>query len=116
MEDERKQQETEQTTPEAAQDAGQDGVDATPQETGDTKLPEKTEAEKVAEELEAEDIDPEAMPEDLMDMYEESFKQFEEGEVVQGRIISVTGTLFLSTSDTSPKGRFRSGSSRTKTG
>ena len=95
MEDERKQQETEQETPEAAQDTEKSGADAAPAQTGDTQLPEKTEAEKVAEELEAEDIDPEAMPEDLMDMYEESFKQFEEGEVVQGRIISVDRDFVL---------------------
>ena len=95
MEEERNKQETEQETPEAAQDSDQGDAGAAPAQAGDSKLPEKTEAERVAEELAAEDIDPEEMPEDLMGMYEESFKQFEEGEVVQGRIISVDRDFVL---------------------
>ncbi len=95
MEDERKQNESEQETPEAVKDAESGAVDAAADETGAGTFPEKTEAEKVAEELEAEPGEADAMPEDLMGMYEESFKQFEEGEVVQGRIISVDRDFVL---------------------
>jgi small subunit ribosomal protein S1 len=42
-----------------------------------------------AEEEEAEEMEGETTMESLMDMYEESFKRFEEGEVAMGRIISV---------------------------
>ncbi|MGD8369444.1 MAG: 30S ribosomal protein S1 [Desulfobacterales bacterium] len=95
MEEDRKQDESKQETPEAVKDTESGAVDAAAAETVAEKLPEKTEAEKVAEELEAEPGEAEAMPEDLMGMYEESFKQFEEGEVVQGRIISVDRDFVL---------------------
>ncbi|MCF8049862.1 MAG: 30S ribosomal protein S1 [Desulfobacterales bacterium] len=70
-------------------------AEAAAEDTGAAKLPEKTEAERVAEEIEAESGEEERMPEDLMGMYEESFKQFEEGEVVLGRIISVDRDFVL---------------------
>ena len=95
MEEDRKQDESKQETLEAVTDTESGAVDAAAAETGAGELPEKTEAEKVAEELEAEPGEADAMPEDLMGMYEESFKQFEEGEVVQGRIISVDRDFVL---------------------
>jgi len=42
-----------------------------------------------AEEEDAEEMEGETTMESLMDMYEESFKRFEEGEVAMGKIISV---------------------------
>ena len=97
MEDERKQteNENEQETPEGSAQPEPKDAAAAAENTGGSELPEKTKAEKVAEELEAESDEAEAMPEDLMGMYEESFKQFEEGEVVQGRIISVDRDFVL---------------------
>ena len=97
MEDERKQteNENEQETPEGSGQPEPKDAAAAAENTGGSELSEKTKAEKVAEELEAESDEAEAMPEDLMGMYEESFKQFEEGEVVQGRIISVDRDFVL---------------------
>jgi len=97
MEDERKQteNENEQETPEGSAQPEPKDAAAAAENTGGSELSEKTKAEKVAEELEAESDEAEAMPEDLMGMYEESFKQFEEGEVVQGRIISVDRDFVL---------------------
>jgi len=97
MEDERKQteNENEQETPEGSGQPESKDAAAAAENTGGSELSEKTKAEKVAEELEAESDEAEAMPEDLMGMYEESFKQFEEGEVVQGRIISVDRDFVL---------------------
>ncbi len=42
-----------------------------------------------AEEEDSEEVEGETTMESLMDMYEESFKRFEEGEVAMGKIISV---------------------------
>jgi small subunit ribosomal protein S1 len=95
MEEDRKQDESAQETPEAVKDTEPGAADAAAAENVAGQLPEKTEAEKVAEELEEEPGEADAMPEDLMGMYEESFKQFEEGEVVQGRIISVDRDFVL---------------------
>jgi len=97
MEDERKQteNENEQETPEGSGQPEPKDAAAAAENTGGSELSEKTKAEKVAEELEAESDEAEAMPDDLMGMYEESFKQFEEGEVVQGRIISVDRDFVL---------------------
>ncbi|MGD9211240.1 MAG: S1 RNA-binding domain-containing protein, partial [Desulfobacteraceae bacterium] len=55
---------------------------------------ENVDAELEASDLENSDFDDDELDgedsmEDLMDMYEESFKRFAEGEVVTGRIISI---------------------------
>lgn len=68
--------------------------EATPVETAEVAENEAVaaeEAETTAPEEEApiDDLDGEPSMESLMEMYEESFKRFAEGEVVTGRIISV---------------------------
>ena len=95
MENDLKNDETNQEVPEQTPETDPVEAEAAAEDTGAATLPEKTEAERVAEEIEAESGEEERMPEDLMGMYEESFKQFEEGEVVQGRIISVDRDFVL---------------------
>ncbi len=95
MENDLKNDEHKQEMPEEIPETDPVDAEAAAKDAGAAKLPEKTEAEKVAEEIEAESGEEEQMPEDLMGMYEESFKQFEEGEVVQGRIISVDRDFVL---------------------
>ncbi len=95
MENDLKNDETNQEVPEQTPETDAVEAEAAAEDTGAATLPEKTEAERVAEEIEAESGEEERMPEDLMGMYEESFKQFEEGEVVQGRIISVDRDFVL---------------------
>jgi small subunit ribosomal protein S1 len=95
MENDLKNDETKQEVPEQTPETDPVEAEAAAEDTGAATLPEKTEAERVAEEIEAESGEEERMPEDLMGMYEESFKQFEEGEVVQGRIISVDRDFVL---------------------
>jgi small subunit ribosomal protein S1 len=55
----------------------------------DAASPEENAEDLDAEDLDAEDLDQEESMENLMDLYEESFKRFAEGEVVIGKIISV---------------------------
>jgi len=95
MENDLKNDETNQEVPEQTPETDPAEAEAAVEDTVAATLPEKTEAERVAEEIEAESGEEERMPEDLMGMYEESFKQFEEGEVVLGRIISVDRDFVL---------------------
>ncbi len=78
-------------TEEAAADTETEEAAADPEtEVADRVLTaEETLDAMEAEEEEAEEIEGETTMESLMDMYEESFKRFEEGEVAMGRIISV---------------------------
>ena len=75
-----------------------DQQDAEETDTQETEIEDVPAMEAAADKAEAEKDDPESSEdmdeidpdaEDLMGMYEESFKRFEEGEVVNGKIISI---------------------------
>ena len=85
--------ETNQTTPNQ-EETSPVAADATPEVTTDAEPEVSADASRDAalEQLdtsEEEALETEESMENLMDMYEESFKRFAEGEVVTGKIISV---------------------------
>lgn len=76
-----------QTVTNDQQSDGQDAKDDLQSENAHEA--ESTATETPADSMTEDGLKPEESMENLMDMYEESFKRFEEGEVVTGRIISV---------------------------
>jgi len=75
-----------ETTSEASEE--ETTVEATEAETASEAIEEETTAEESEEETTAE-LDEEESQESLMDLYEESFKRFAEGEVVIGKVIAI---------------------------
>ena len=87
------EEETVDTSEEETVDTSeQETVDTSEQETVDTselETVDTSEKDETTDDSKKADKDSPGDMEDFMDMYEESFKRFAEGEVVSGRIISV---------------------------
>ena len=91
MEDLGRNEETGELNQQTVSSDEEGGVEAASneQQSAETSEAETAATDTPAESPTEDGSNPEESMENLMDMYEESFKRFEEGEVVTGRIISV---------------------------